>query len=341
MNQLNVTIDGIIFSLQRNGGISVYFATLLKFLRDRDIDTSLMLYENSSDVLDFLLPNISPARPMERYRACPLFGASSVFHSSYYRKPSNPKIPSVVTVYDFNYEKSIKGFRRWVHSNQKFSTIRSAQSIICISEATKRDLLHYVGIASGQSIEVIHCGVSSAFHPITVAKPVAPFVLYVGQRGGYKNFRLALAAMEFLPDFELHCVGGGHFSREEFIGVPFRIIDRVKYLGALSDAKLNIVYNQAICLIYPSEFEGFGIPVVEAMRAGCPVVSGECDAVREVGQDALLVAHDYEPRSFANCINLASSQARNDFVSRGIHIADKFSWVRAHEKTLEIYQKFS
>lgn len=341
MKKLNVTIDGIVFSLQRNGGISIYFATLLKFLRDQDVDLSLILYGNSSDALDISSQNIVPTRFLERYRDCILRDHPSVFHSSYYRKPSNPKIPSVVTVYDFIYEKSVGGFRRGVHLHQKYASIRSAQSIICISEATKKDLLHYVGLSSGQSIEVIHCGVSSAFHPIRTEIPVMPFVLYVGQRGGYKNFRLALATMEFLPELELHCVGGGNFSREEFIGIPTHIIDRVKHLGALSEEKLNTAYNQATCLIYPSEYEGFGIPVVEAMRAGCPVVSGDCDAVREIGLDALLVAHDYEPRSFANCINLASSEARKDLVSRGIQIADKYSWIRSHTKILEIYQKYA
>jgi mannosyltransferase len=89
--------------------------------------------------------------------------------------------------------------------------------------------------------------------------------------------------MELLPDFELHCVGGGPLQPSELAGIPDSVIRRVRHVGFVDDETLNELYNQAVCLLYPSSYEGFGIPVVEAMRAGCPVVSVACKAVMEVG----------------------------------------------------------
>lgn len=336
-----LTIDGIIYSLQRNGGITVYFNELLKYLEASEVGYQLSLEEPSAfqqrNIKSYASVLSRPVRQLERYRSCRLSAASTVFHSSYYRRAER-YVPTVMTVYDFIYERHIGGFKRMVHSIQKNAAIRSAQSLICISAATKNDLLNFVGEEPGQSIHIIHCGVSESFRPINLPVISKPYILFVGQRGGYKNFKLATMALEFLPDLELVCVGGGTLHADEFKGVSANTRKRIHHAGSVDDVELNQLYCGATCLLYPSRYEGFGIPVVEAMRAGCPVVSLRCDAVMEVGGDALTLVDAEDAKAVADGVNATRSSARADLIARGFVVSGRFSWTETHRQTLEVYR---
>ena len=340
---MNVAIDGIVFSLQRAGGISVYFQELLRVLGQHGDAATLTLETPQRQELlhpsDSVIVRGLAARRLERYRAARVPDSASVFHSSYYRRPDRPGVPAVVTVYDFIYERFRTGPARWAHTWQKNAAIRSAQAVICISDATRRDMLRYVGEIPDQAVHVVHCGVGGAFGPLGLAPLGASFVLFVGERGGYKNFRLALQALALQPDLELHCIGGGALRPEEFDGIAPAVRARVRHLGFVDEATLNETYNRAECLLYPSSYEGFGIPPVEAMRAGCPVVSIDCEAVLEVGGDALTVAQAAQPDAVAAAIRQVREPAhRSALVQRGLRRAAIFSWDAAHERTREIYR---
>jgi mannosyltransferase len=338
-----IVIDGIIFALQKHGGISVYFRSLFDYLSKIEVENNLIVYDlkNIIGVLDNKSTALSfqKSRIFERYRDCRVSRKEAVFHSSYYRKPDNSNIPTVVTVHDFTYERYQHGLRRWVHTSQKNASIRAAQEVICISESTKQDLLEFVGETPGQTIHVIHNGVSDIFRNLCLAPAVSPYVLFVGQRDGYKNFHLALKALELLPELELKCVGGGEIRPYEMKGVPESVARRVQHLGFVPDDELNVLYNQALCLLYPSSYEGFGIPVIEAMRAGCPVVSADCKAVMEVGRDALTVFTGSDPQVVADAILKTASSERSSLVQKGQTVASVYSWDTTHRKTLEVYRR--
>ena len=339
-------VDGIIFSLQRQGGISVYFRQLLsRLVRDR-VATSMtlhsMLMQEAPSATGTLKILLRPSRLLERYRQCEIPHEHAVFHSSYYRKPSDSTMPTVVTVHDFTYERCLTGPRRWIHSAQKFAAIRAAKAVICISESTRQDLLELVGEIPGQQLQVIHNGVAEDFTPIELPKADRSFILFVGQRRGYKNFNLALRAMAWLPDWELHCVGGGPLVAEEMQGVPEAVRQRVRYLGFVTDAHLNKLYNQAVCLLYPSSYEGFGIPVIEAMRAGCPVLCTNCRAVLEIGDQALTVVPADDARAVADAmVRVASPDHRASLVRAGLAVAHQYSWERTYQQTLQIYRSLA
>ena len=335
-------IDCIALSMQRNGGISVYFQQLLKYLASEREPTTCFIEEPAKQAVEASADSLNverrQARRLERFRTCRVPTGGDVFHTSYYRQPSRRNVPTVVTVYDFLYERYLRGPRLWAHREQKTRAIRSAQSVICISEATRDDLLEFVGETPGQTIHVIHCGVSDEFHQLPLDAPVTQYVLFVGPRRAYKNFVQVLLAMMFLPDLELHCVGGGALRREELHGVPESVARRVRHLGPVGTAELNELYGRALCLAYPSHYEGFGIPVIEAMQAGCPVVSTECKAVLEVGKDALTVVSGSDPRAMADAIMSTASSARENLKLRGLAVAQGYSWKAMHRKTLQVYR---
>ena len=337
-----IIIDGMVFSLQGHGGVSVYIHQLLRHLSREGHAAECLVEEPLQQQLENTPPGIEivrrRARRLERYRSCRVFSAGSIFHTSYYRRCADQRIPSVVTVYDFVYERWFGGPGLWVHREQKRAAIRSAQAVICISQSTKNDLLEFVGETPGQDIHVIHCGVGHAFRPTVIDPPAVPYILHVGYRTGYKNFKQLLAAMAWLPDFELHCVGGGAFTANEFDGVPSAVAKRVRHLGFVTDEQLNVLYCGATCLVYPSLYEGFGIPVLEALSAGCPVVSTNCTAVLEVGLDALTVVFDRDPQGMANAVRHTVSGERAALVQRGLEVARGCSWDTRHRQTLDVYR---
>ena len=342
---MHVGIDGIVFSLQAGGGISVYFSELIRYLREQpDVTMKVDLFEplkgQGIAAVDGSARTLSRSRAFERYRPCHIDNPiPDVFHSSYYRQPSLISTPTVVTVYDFIYERFSNGLRRWVHMAQKHSAIRAADAVICISEATRADLEQWVGMRPGQQVHVIPCGVGEAFRPLAkLSAPPRPYVLFVGARGGYKNFTLALKALALLPELELHCVGGGALHAKELAEVPHSVRTRVRHLGHIDENSLNECYNGATCLLYPSSHEGFGIPVIEAMRAGCPVVSIPCKAVLEMGGDALIVAAP-DAGALAEAIDSVCSQTpRAVVVANGLTVARRYSWHTTHERTLQVYR---
>ena len=341
---MNLHIDGIIFSLQRHGGITVYFRELLSHLELSGIQTTLTIDSPTLQPAPFLSEDVRvvsyPSRILERYRDARGSPEGAIFHSSYYRLPTNRSQPSVVTVHDFTYERFIQGPALWVHRRQKYAAVRAAQAIICISEATKDDLMEFVGVRSDQSVHVIPNGVSDIFRPLSHIKYNPGDLLFVGDRRGYKNFRLLLESLVHLSDLRVLCVGGGDLRDEEFKGLPLSVKERVSHLGYVTDEKLNEHYNRAAALVYPSAYEGFGIPVVEAMRAGCPVVCIESKAVVEVGGDALCVsAHESDPVALAQAVlRLDDDKERQRLRALGLARSQQFSWDQCFSETLAVYR---
>lgn len=343
---MKLVLDGIIASLQKSGGISVYFRELLQHLDGVNQEAALLLEQPTHQDYPFLADGCvrvtrRQSRLIERYRPCRLApDLGGVFFSSYYRLPASNQMRTVVVVHDFIYELFRTGPGRWVHVQQKHAAIKAADAIICISEATRQDLLQWVGVRPNQVVHVIHNGVSEIFRPTHVSRPERPFMLYVGARAGYKNFRLAVAALDFLPDLELHCVGGGALTTSELNGISDARRSRVKHRGLVTDDQLNILYNQAVSLVYPSSYEGFGIPVVEAMRAGCPVIAIDCKAVIEVGGDALIIAPEASGSAIADAVMVASSR-RDEFAKAGSVQASSFSWRQTHSQTLDVLRSLA
>lgn len=341
----HVYYDGIITDLQSSGGISVYFNELLK--RSNRANYTWIgkpLNENYNNI------KASPAKFFERYRrftfsdkfnATISNNANAVFHSSYYRT-TNLAMPQVTTVHDFTYERFVNGGAKYVHAWQKNRAIKVSDLIICVSNNTANDLQHYCPIPSAQ-IRVVYNGASDAFHPLieqSIEHLEHPFALFVGSRQRYKNFSQAVLSVAKVKDLSLIIAGGGGLSTSEQAFLLQHLPGRYTYKGYVSEQNLNELYNKAFCLLYPSSYEGFGIPILEAMQAGCPVIAINTSSIPEVAGNAALLLNNVNENTIAEALtSLANSKERDKYIQSGFIQAKKFSWQCCFDQTQNIYQE--
>jgi mannosyltransferase len=345
-----ITLDGTIFGLQAFGGISNYWGRLVQYIdKQSNLKSHLVIpsyirysdYNSSwhinSTIRKDLLPN-----SVSRYLDVPIDEKCDVFHTSYFRVPKKKPYKYVVTVYDFIYERYRTGPARWVHSWQKLRSIRMADDVICISHATREDVLRYLPDINPARVHTVYLGVDqNAFFPehSDRATKLEKMVLYVGQRSKYKRFDLAIKAVEQCIDLSLGIVGPpleGH----EIEMLESRLRGRWNSFGPVSSSNLRVLYSTAFAFIFPSDYEGFGLPILEAMACGCPVVASSASSLPEVGGAAAIYAIEQSPEAYAFGLKqlLNSVSTRNDAISAGFHQANLFTWSRTFDQTISIYQ---
>lgn len=341
---MEIVYDDIIYWLQRSGGITTYWneltsRTISSVDRVRRIHPSYPSHGGAHIARDLGRSD----RPMwfdrylpARFEPTP----DTVFHSSYYRLPASPGVVSVVTLHDFAYERFRRGPAKMIHSAQKFAAVRRASLVICISEATRRDALHYLPDQDPAKFVVVHHGVSDCFHPQeSGVAAAAKHVLFVGVRNGYKRFDIAMNAVREHEGMALHFTGPPPTASEK------RALDAVlpgrwRHAGLMDMSELNALYNAAWALIYPSDHEGFGLPVLEAMRAGCPVICSNRSSLPEVGGSAAMYAKEQTTQAYAEQLQtLAQPGERRRRQAQGLLHAEPFSWDASAEKTVSFYER--
>jgi glycosyltransferase involved in cell wall biosynthesis len=354
---VNITYDNIIFSLQKAGGISVYWHEMIRRLAEHSCNPSFIEQDSVHTNIfrqklqlppEIVVQSKRGSRFLNRYlNPSVKLDPGTIFHSSYYRTCPDPQIVNIITVYDFIYERYRPGLARFVHHAQKKRAILNADGIICISDSTKRDLLRYFPDTPENKIITIHLSAAAEYKQIRVPEDISAeflglmgreIILYIGDRSGYKNFDIAVETVQHCKDAMLVAVGGGPFAKNESTRVETALKGRFSHFASLDNSRLNQLYNMALCLLYPSSYEGFGIPALEAMQAGCPVVAANCSSLPEVCGEAGIMVTEISAESFAEKIGqLTNSQFRDDVVQRGLRQSEKFSWDRAFRETIEFY----
>lgn len=306
-----ITFDNIIFSLQRYGGISVVWTELLNRARaDKDLAVTELDYKDQL-----------PYRTLERYRV-PAWTPTqpTLFHSSYFRICPHPLATNITTVHDLTYHYYRKGMAKAVHLWEEQRALRHSKTVICVSENTKRDLLNCYPWLDEEQIKVVYNGVGDEFFPIPSVEKKG-YLLYVGNRAvEYKRYDVAQEVAR-LTGLEL--VTASNVSREQ----------------------LNIMYNEALCLLYPSDYEGFGIPILEAQKAGCPVIAQNTSSVPEViGAAGLMVNHNTAARVAADMAEIVRhllSQPTQGIIAAGLENAKRFSWDKTYKQMKQIYSQLA
>lgn len=364
-NNVNIYLDTIVFRIQKYGGASTYWKELLVnfsqlkhitlilqsknlYKLNKDGQHSLNLYNKSyKPLIENILP-VSILRYMPLTKKLP---PRSIYHASYYRTCVQNDVINIFTIHDFTHKKGYasKFPRRLVHIGLTALGLKNADGIICISESTKRDLMHYYPQISEKKIRVIYHGISDDFFPITEKVKIKfreifnlnePFVLFVGKRSGYKKFDIIPKAIEDFKNIKLVIVGGGNLSKSEVKFLNVILQGRYYKLDDVSNFELNVLYNYAFCLIYPSLYEGFGIPLLEAMKAGCPVITNKMSSLSEVGGDAVLTMVDITSDAILEKLKeLIDSKIRLALIKKGFINTKKFTWSKCFNETYMFYNE--
>ncbi|MEC6882328.1 glycosyltransferase family 1 protein [Photobacterium piscicola] len=343
---MKIELDCIIFSLQKGGGISVYFSEIIKRLKLLECDFDILNHNDNfvTKEYNFSLPKKATIIPLFffRYMDVYLKADIDIFHSSYYRLPifwQRKKVRVVTTVHDFTYEKYSSGIKKYIHHWQKKRAIINSDVIICISKNTKKDLLEYIPEAGAKKIEIIYNGVSDDYHKLSNEKEtITNNIIFVGARSGYKNFEVLVRTLGQVKDKSLVIIGGGDLTEQEIRLLDENIQYRYEHKSFISNNELNFLYNNSYCLVYPSLYEGFGIPAIEAMKAGCPVIAANSSSLPEVCGDAAILLDKINEESLKEAIKLLSNKkTRNELIDKGFNNAKRFSWDKMFKELEEIY----
>jgi len=372
---LNLVVDGIIYQYQSTGGISRLFSEILPRMCAIDDQVSMTLF-TSGPICQPL-----PQHPRIEHRSLPSFdpllkpaivwpsledrvrqlllrrfigrGPGKIWHSTYFTQPNPWDGLKVVTVADMIYEKFPEMYRGF-YSN-RFRALRkrcvlAADAVLCISRATRDDVQAFYGM-SRDRLHVVHLAQSDFFRRLArdeqrLPKPVpAPFFLYVGSRTHHKNFTGLISAFSRWKETiqaRLLVVGPPWSAAEGRLLADLGVADAVDLWSEVDDGSLCTLYNQAAAFIYPSLYEGFGIPLLEAMACGCPVIASRIATTVEITGDCPIYFELGETDSLIGAFDAALREGRDsDRVRAGLELVKTFSWDKTASDTLSVYRSLS
>ncbi len=264
-------------------------------------------------------------------------------------------LPFIVTVHDLEricFPFSTQEAGEEVSLKKDAQAIRKAEAIIAVSENTKKDLLKYLQIPEDK-ITVVYNGVNhESFKPTYQPILSSPYILYVGSERPRKNLgRLleAFAELKKVPGFtDLKLIKCGDPGRSDaFRDVTLQKIkelgldSEVIFVDPISDDLLSAYYTSARVLVYPSLYEGFGLPVLEAMACDCPVITSNVSSLPEVAGDSALLINPNDVRDIYSSVKLllTNDSLRNNLVSKGRMQCMSFSWQKTADQTLNVYRQ--
>jgi glycosyltransferase involved in cell wall biosynthesis len=362
---MRVVLDHQIFSSQAFGGVSRYFSEIYSRLHGRpglELEIVAPVHCNA------YLPRVDPSfrlkvpvfpkvyrviQPIDQLLSKPIIRRKrpDLLHETYYQYASVAPAgcPTVLTVYDVIHERYHANFRVKDETTlRKRAALRRAAHVMAISESARQDFIEFFNVPP-EKISTVHLGCSLPDRSeivVDATEPAErPYILYVGARRGYKNFdRLleAYAASAYLKDnFDLLVFGGGPFNAQEQeavarCGGKGRVAQR-----SGDDAALFGCYARAAVFVYPSSYEGFGLPPLEAMAMGCPVACTNRSSVPEVVGDAAALFDPASVDQIRVVVEelLQSAERRERLVALGYERVNLFSWDRCAEQTLRVYSQ--
>lgn len=362
------------FNLQRYGGISRYYTEVLSRIAKNNTvqiplyGTSNVYYNESSLVtlkqriyfLYLKLLTLFGIRKLEKTRKrndkllnkMILNQKFDVFIPTYYDTSFLNFIdskPFVLTVYDMIYELFPEYFideekAVGVIVSNKLVLMQKATRIIAVSENTKKDIIKIYPHINPSKIDVVYHGCSIAVSNKKTDFLPQKYILFVGTRANYKNFIFLVNSIQELlkthSDLFLLCAGGGNWDAQEKNFIRQLDLENKIIYREFKEDELGLYYKNAICFVFPSLYEGFGIPVLEAMSCGCPIVLGYHSSFPEVAGDAGVYYETNNEADLKNKIQILIENPvlRNEFSAKGLKQAKKFSWEKASLECFNVYK---
>lgn len=358
-----ILYDNQMFTFQRFGGVTRYFADLMYNLPAGEFtfDIPMRYCENHylTETYGQKYDKISfPGNYRIRRRIYQLtnkhiswkaikFNDYDIFHPTYFnpyflKSIKRRQKPFVLTIHDMTFERypqDVLIYDRTIPHKKRL--IAEADHIIAVSENTKRDIVELLGTDPSR-ISVVHHG----YRDIVRAAPqiLDRYVLYVGERKGYKNFFPWLSAIRPIfnldPNLKVVCTGSMFTTSELKLFKKWNIADRLVHISA-NDAQMASLYKYALCFVFPSHYEGFGIPILEAFANGCPVCLSNASCFPEVAGDAALFFNPGDAQSMQDTLKelLVSNTLRDELRQKGLQRSKEFSLEKMVERTCDVYRK--
>lgn len=371
---MRILLDPQIFSDQLFGGISRYYTEVYSNLNKRDgvsvilpIVNSKNVYIQNSDLfikasksklnliavlnsLGISTRSYSKSETEKAIKNAFLSSNFDLFIPTYYNPyflDSIGEKPFVLTVYDMIHELFPQYFINDIHNvvANKRLLIEKATKIIAVSNNTKKDIVRLYPHIDASKIEVIYHGNSIKVHNDVKVDLPNKYILFVGSRWFYKNFTFFIETIKEMlyKDKSLHvlCAGGGEFTPEEKQFIKDLGLEDQVLFKYFQENELGQYYKNAICFVFPSNYEGFGIPVLESMACGCPIVLTNNSSFPEVAGDAGVFFEMDDADDLRNKINslINDENLRNDYILKGYEQVKKFTWNGASQQCLELFQK--
>lgn len=362
---MDVIVDGYIYSAQKKGGISRIFNEVLPILCSLDSSLSIKIlmqarkFDLNGQIEQIIIPNPEKYfRPWSLWKEFhPILNGlllkqrikqtkNNVFHSTYYRSLKGWQGRQVLSVYDLIHEKYPSLFidtRKVLYL--KSQAFKRADHIVCISRTTKEDLVHYYDIPD-KKISIGLLAYNEHFRIVESAqincRVDVPFILYIGGRSMYKGFSdliNAYSQWKFCHDVLLIVVGDEWTKQEAALLSKLGIEGRVLLFGNINDQQLCDLYNQAKAFIYPSHYEGFGIPLLEAMACGCPLIASDISSTREVAGTIPFYFEVANSENLGDVLNMCvEKDLRNSKqVYAGLDWARQYSWQKTAQVFIDVY----
>lgn len=368
---MKLLIDDEIFYRQRFGGISKIFYEIIKRVKkDNSVELDFKnLYSENDLLLSLQIPQI---KPYLRNSNFPLKGKivrgvnhfishkrvndalriikPDIFHPTFYSNyyfdalKSNSKTKLVFTVHDLIHEKFGENNHYKDLAKKKKENIDRADAIIVVSENTKKDLLEVYANVNPDKIHVNYLAQSITDYKSTKTSLPNKYVLFVGSRSFYKGFDSMLHAFARIrnqnPDLQLLCTGNESFNVEEHQKLSKLGLTNYITRKALSVSELRYAYENAEMFVFPSNYEGFGIPILEAFACKTPVIISNSSSLPEIAGNAALVFEKNNNEDLAMKMNLLLSNPnlKNEMIQKGIAREKEFSWDNHYQNTLAIYK---
>jgi len=359
---MNIALDVSCLARPDRTGVGVYAASLVDALARIDRDSSYFLcyrfsrLKHRKHFLEAPAGNFRTKIIQEPLNV--LFPRKlDVFHGLDARLPGYGSVKKVVTLHDvfslISSDFSDEAFIRKKRSRYQ-ELARTADRVIAVSSSTREDVMERLGIP-GERIAVIPHGVDPRFVPADAdeARAVAarlgidgPYLFFVGSISARKNVVRMLEAFARLPaalrrDTTFVMAGKVTFGGEEALAAVERLglKDSVRHLGFVPRADLPALYSAASVFMFPTLYEGFGMPILESMACGTPVVASNLSSHPEVAGDAALLVDPYDVDAIAAAFArlLEDETLRRTCIEKGIARAGTFTWERAARRTLEVY----
>ena len=368
---MRIAIDG---RKLRDYGIGTYVRNLLRQLARQDVTNDYVVFcrPGDCDTVEALGPRFRAvvetagpysiaeqfALPMDLRRE-----GAELFHAPHYVLPPLTPCRSVVTIHDcihLRFPQYLPSRLGYAYARgQMWTATHQAARVITVSETSKRDILRYFRVPESK-IDVIYNGIDDRFWQEPVADEVMrvreryrlndPFVLYAGNIKPHKNLERLIESFQLmrhnspeLSHVQLLIIGDeiSKYATLRRAVHRYKLHKHVRFFGFVPDQTLAALYRLADVFVFPSLYEGFGLPPLEAMASGCPVITSNVSSLPEVVGDAALMIDPYDPAAIADAMTrvLTTPALREDLQRRGLARAREFSWERSIQRVREIYDE--